>query len=343
MRTGGVDRHPGRSGCAAPSRVRTLGSCNAGESPSSHPNRSAFVAPKGPACTPHRHPFPCTARLRSSRASRAAAASASRSRAEFARLGASVFFHHFRPHDLSLPWGGDDIEAVRSELAAALAPDAALGDLSADLRDPTAIPAVIEAAHALTGHLDILVCNHAQSGDDGSLLDMTAERLDAFWQVNTRSTILLTREFALLHAGELTAAPGARPGERTAGGRPFPGPTGHVFWMTSGQLYGPMRGEVAYAASKAALAGLTKTVAAELLDFGIVLNTIDPGPVNTGYLDPETTDRPLDEIEEWMRATPFGRFGHPSDPARLIGWLATDAGRWVVGEVLSTDGGFRLG
>ncbi len=106
-----------------------------------------------------------------------------------------------------------------------------------------------------------------------------------------------------------------------------PGPTGHVFWMTSGQLYGPMRGEVAYAASKAALAGLTKTVAAELLDFGIVLNTIDPGPVNTGYLDPETTDRPLDEIEEWMRATPFGRFGHPSDPARLIGWLATDAGQ----------------
>ncbi|GAA1954274.1 SDR family oxidoreductase [Microbacterium deminutum] len=261
---------------------------------------------------------------------------------DLARRGASVFFHHYRPHDLDLPWGGDDLDSVRTELDAALAPGASLGDLSADLRDADTIPVLIEAALALTGRLDILVCNHAQSGDDGSILDMTADRLDSFWQTNTRSTILLTREFAALRALG-SKAPGARPGDRAASGRPFDEPTGRVFWMTSGQMYGPMRGEVAYATSKAALAGVTKTVAAELLDLGIVLNTIDPGPVNTGYLDPETTDRSLEEIEEWMRGTPFGRFGHPTDPARLIGWLSTDEGRWIVGEVLSTDGGLRLG
>ena len=281
--------------------------------------------------------------------------------AQFARLGADVFFHHYRPHDTRLPWGGDDLDAVREGLRAELAPGAQLGDISADLRDAAAptrpqapgdapaargggvgtVSLVIEAATALTGRLDILVCNHAQSGDDGSILDMTADRLDAFWQTNTRSTLLLTREFARLHAG--APAPDSRPGERVERRGPFTEPTGRVFWMTSGQIHGAMRGEVAYAASKAALAGVTKTVAAELLDLGIILNTIDPGPVNTGYLDPETTDRPLDEIEAWMRSTPFGRYGEPADPARLIGWLATPDGAWVVGQVLSTDGGLGLG
>lgn len=258
---------------------------------------------------------------------------------ELARRGASVFIHHFRPHDLDLPWGGDDLDAVRAGLSEALAADASHGDISADLRDPDAIPAVIEAALGLTGRLDILVCNHAQSGDDGSILDMTAERLDGFWATNTRSTLLLTQAFARLRAD---GTEGTRPGERAVRAEPFTGPQGRVFWMTSGQIHGPMRGEVAYATSKAALAGVTKTVAAELLDRGIILNTIDPGPVNTGYLDPETTDRPLAEIEEFVRSTPFGRFGRPSDPANLIGWLATDEGAWIVGQVLSSDGGFAI-
>lgn len=259
---------------------------------------------------------------------------------QLARLGASVFIHHYRPHDTELPWGGDDLDAVRDELRATLVPEAQFGDLSADLRDPGAIAGVIGAARALTGRLDILVCNHAQSGGDGSILDMTAERLDGFWATNARSTLLLTQAFAALHAPD---APGARPGERVGRREPFAEPVGRVFWMTSGQIHGPMRGEVAYATSKAALAGITKTVAAELLDLGIILNTIDPGPVNTGYLDPETTDRPLEELTELVRGTPFGRFGHPTDPARLIGWLATDDGAWVVGQVLTSDGGLGLG
>lgn len=258
---------------------------------------------------------------------------------QFARLGADVFIHHYAPHDADQPWGSDDLEAVRAGIRDALAPGASFGDVSADLRDAAEAPRVIEAGRALTGRLDILVCNHALSGGDGSILDMTADRLDAFWQTNARSTILLTREFALLHGGERTDA---QPGERLERRGPFAEPTGRVFWMTSGQIHGPMPGEVAYAASKSVLAGLTKTVAAELLSLGIILNTIDPGPVNTGYLDPETADRPLEEIEAWMRATPFGRYGQPEDPARLIAWLATDEGSWVVGQVLTSDGGLRL-
>ena len=100
--------------------------------------------------------------------------------------------------------------------------------------------------------------------------------------------------------------------------------------------------DIAYATSKAALAGITKTVAAELLDAGILLNTVNPGPVNTGYLDPETADRDVSWVPGYLAGTPFGRFGRPEDPARLIAWPCSDAGSWMVGQVLTSDGGFSL-
>lgn len=262
---------------------------------------------------------------------------------ELAALGASVFLHHYGPHDADQPWGGDDLDAVRAGVRSALQEGAVTGDASADLRDAGAVEDLLDRARALTGRLDILVCNHARSGGDGSVLDLTAETLDAFWDTNTRSTLLLTRHFAHHFAATTARHAPARPGDRIGRTEPVDErAAGRVFWMTSGQGEGPMRGEVAYATSKAALAGVTPTVAAELLELGIVLNTINPGPVNTGYLDPGTTDRSLEELEAWRQATPFGRWGHPTDPARLIGWLATDQGVWIAGQVITTDGGLGL-
>lgn len=262
-----------------------------------------------------------------------------------AALGAHVYFHHFRPHDLDHPWGGDDLDAVRAGIAESLVDGGLSGDAEADLRDPSTIEPLLDAASALTGRLDILVCNQAMSGADGTIFDMTAERLDAHWQANARATLLLTAGFARRRRRELIGevdATAARPGDRIDALGPFEKPTGHVVWMTSGQAHGAMRGEISYATSKAALAGITRSTAAELLDVGIVLNTVNPGPVNTGYLDADTTDRDLSGVDEWIASTPFGRVGRPEDPARLIGWLCTDAGSWVVGQVLTSDGGFSL-
>ncbi|QCQ16507.1 SDR family oxidoreductase [Microbacterium sp. RG1] len=258
-----------------------------------------------------------------------------------AARGAHLVIQHHRPHDADQPWGADDLDAVRAGIRSELAPGAVLTDVGADLADEGAIDRVMDAAAAATGAVDILVCNHAKSGDDGSILDMTPARLDAFWQVNARSTLLLTAEFARRKAPSRDEQ--RRPGERVSGAKPYAAPQGHVIWMTSGQIHGPMRGEIAYATSKAALAGITASVAAELLELGIVLNTVNPGPVNTGYLDAETADRPLDGVEEYLRTTPFGRFGRPEDAAELISWLTSAAGSWVVGQVLTGDGGFSLG
>lgn len=238
-----------------------------------------------------------------------------------AGMGASLCVQHLAAHDAAQPWGADDTAAALDALRQRLAPGAVLVDLEADLAEPDAADRLVAHAAEQLGHLDVLVCNHARSGGDGPLLAQTARTLDGHWQVNTRSTLLLTAAFARRHDGR-------------DGGR--------VVWLTSGQGLGPMRGEVAYAASKAALAGVTATAADELADRGILLNTVNPGPVDTGYLTGATSDRP-ELLEDLVRRFPAGRFGEPDDPARLVAWLVSDEGRWMVGQVLDTEGGFRRG
>ncbi|MBO0895657.1 SDR family oxidoreductase [Arthrobacter sp. zg-ZUI10] len=238
-----------------------------------------------------------------------------------ARMGASLYLAHYSPHDADQPWGADSIDDVVGALQGFLTDGAQLEHASVDLADAGGAEQVIRDAAAALGHLDILICNHARSGGDGALAEMTAEKLDAHWQVNTRSTLLATRGFARQHDG--------RPG-------------GRVIWMTSGQINGGiMEDEIAYATSKAALAGIAPSVAADLIRRGIVLNTVNPGPVNTGYLDLETADRSQEVVAEVLSRFPGGRFGKPDDPARLIAWLVSDEGRWMVGQVLTSDGGFR--
>ncbi|MEP9384450.1 SDR family oxidoreductase [Nocardioides cheoyonin] len=228
-----------------------------------------------------------------------------------ARMGASLAIHHHAEHDKIEYGEAEDVGVLAEELRADLIGGAQLVDLPGDLSDPDAPAALVEGARAVLGHLDILVCNHAHGGDAVSIRDVTAEALDRHWAVNTRATLLLTRHFAAQHDG--------RPG-------------GRVVWMTSGQALGPMSDNLAYAASKAALAGATLSASADLARDGVLLNTVNPGPVNTGYLD----DAPPAVVERF----PAGRIGEPDDPARLIAWLVSDEGRWMVGQLLDSEGGF---
>lgn len=237
-----------------------------------------------------------------------------------ADMGASLFVQHYAPHDAEQPWGADQLDEVIESLQSRLVQGAQLKHRQLDFAGAGAGAELIDSAAEAIGHLDILVCNHARSGGDGRLSEMTAEKLDGHWQVNTRSTLLATREFAEKHDG--------RPG-------------GRVVWMTSGQAQGPMSSEIAYATSKAALAGMTLSVANDLIDDGIVLNTVNPGPVNTGYLDNEMTDKSSEALNAVLEHCPTGRIGEPDDPARLIAWLISDEGRWMVGQVLNSEGGFR--
>ncbi|MEV0355910.1 SDR family oxidoreductase [Nocardia sp. NPDC050697] len=237
-----------------------------------------------------------------------------------AERGATLYLAHWRPHDEQQPWGADDTDALRAELAATTA----VADRGIDLADPDAAQRLIDDAVAEFGHLDILVTCHARSGGDGALLELDAAMLDGHWAVDARSVLLLTRAFARQYRPERGAVPDR----------------GRVVWLTSGQHLGPLPGEVAYAAAESVLAGLTPTAAAELIERGIVLNTVNPGPVDTGYLSPGGGLDPA-LAAAVHAAFPRGRAGEPDDPARLITWLISDEGRWLVGQVLDSEGGFR--
>lgn len=227
--------------------------------------------------------------------------------------GAHVVITHHVPHDEQQPWGSDDIEAVLSSLRQRrISDEQRVFDVASDLSQLGEPERVMSEAVAGFDHVDVLVCNHARSGGDGPLGQLTAEMLDAHWTVNTRSSLLLAQAFVAQHDGR-------------TGGR--------VILMTSGQGLGPMPGEVAYAASKAALAGITLTLADQLADAGITVNCVNPGPVDTGYVTPEF-------IEQTTPMFPLGRWGRPDDPARLIEWLVSDEGSWMTGQVLNTEGGF---
>ncbi|MDO4242350.1 MAG: SDR family oxidoreductase [Actinomyces sp.] len=237
--------------------------------------------------------------------------------------GASLLCHHYAPHDAAQPWGADSVEATMDSVRSHLVEGAALVDLHADLRGEDQPRRVIEAAVEHLGGVDALVCNQASSGRDGRLEDLSAADLDHHWAVDARASLLLTQAYA------------ARARHRSAPGLPgAPALPGSVVLMTSGQSLGPMPEEIAYCTAKAALAGITPSLAAGLAEHGIRLNTVNPGPVDTGYMDAGT---------QAAVATMFpgGRIARPQDPARLICWLLTDESAWVTGQVIHAEGGFR--
>ncbi len=172
---------------------------------------------------------------------------------------------------------------------------------------------MVTAATTAFGAVDILVANHARSSSQ-DLDDLTVAELDLSWAVNARAAVLLVQSFAAQHKD-------GRPG-------------GRVVLFTSGQHLGPMPRELAYALSKGAIHQITATLADALADRGITVNTVNPGPTDTGWAD-------SGEIEQFLSSFPSGRWGRPDDAARLVAWLVSDEAAWITGQVIDSEGGFR--
>jgi 3-oxoacyl-[acyl-carrier protein] reductase len=102
--------------------------------------------------------------------------------------------------------------------------------------------------------------------------------------------------------------------------------------LTSGQHRGPQPGEIAYVASKGALQQVTATLAEELSGLRITVNAVNPGPTDTDWGLAERDPAPR---------MPSGRWGEPDDAARLVAWLCSDDARWITGQVIDSEGGFR--
>ncbi|OZD09287.1 3-ketoacyl-ACP reductase [Rhodococcus sp. 06-235-1A] len=223
-----------------------------------------------------------------------------------------VFAQSYDGYDVTEPWGADTPGAgqVLAELSTATD---RLGHLDIDFVDPTAPVTLFDAAESRLGTIDSLVVNHARS-QLGDLDSMTAKSLDVTWAVNVRASLLLVQEFVRRYV------------DHPDGGR--------VVLFTSGQDQGPMPTEIPYAVSKGAIASITPTLADSVIERGITVNTINPGPTDTGWAG---TD--LDEFVR--RHMPRGRWNSPEEAAAVVAMLLSPDSSSITGQVIDAEGGFR--
>lgn len=192
----------------------------------------------------------------------------------------------------------DGWHVVTSDLEAA--------DYPSDLSLATGPDALIDAVGADHGRIDALVLSHAHDIESG-ILDTTAESFDRHVAVNARASLLLIAAFA----------------------RQVPPTGGAVVAFTSDHT----TGNLPYGASKGALDRIVISAARELGPRGISANVVNPGPIDTGWMDAGTRTA-------LTGMHPLGRMGTPRDIGGVVSFLLSAEGRWVTGQLLHADGGF---
>ena len=163
------------------------------------------------------------------------------------------------------------------------------------------------------GRIDVLV-NNAGITADGLVMAMSDENFDKVYETNLKGTFHtiknVTRQMLKQRSGKIINMASVV------------GITGNA-------------GQANYAASKAGVIALTKSVAKELGSRGICVNAIAPGFIQT-----DMTDKLSDEIKSAMGGQiPLGRFGKPEDVANAVSFLASDSANYITGQVLAVDGG----
>ncbi|ACU98483.1 3-oxoacyl-[acyl-carrier protein] reductase [Saccharomonospora viridis] len=228
--------------------------------------------------------------------------------------GHRVFAQSWSPYDATEPWGADPrgIDGVLAELGGG----DSLAHMEADFAHPETPERVVQAAVERFGSLDALIVNHARSSV-ATLDEVTAEELDETWAVNVRATLLLVRAFA----------------EQYRKNGPFPA-GGRVVLFTSGQHLAPMASEIPYAATKGALHQLTLTLSDALVDDGITVNCLNPGPTDTGWADEELTRAVAAQL-------PRGRWNTPAEAAAVVSLLLGEDASTITGNVVDAEAGFR--
>jgi 3-oxoacyl-[acyl-carrier protein] reductase len=204
-------------------------------------------------------------------------------------------------------------------LTGAHAGTAAVAPLEKDLGDSDAADAIIDGAVARFGRLDI-VMNNAGVAFNTPVESITDEAWNRTIAINLTAQMRLCRK-AIEHLRK--------------------SPAGRIINVASVMAEGTDYGLAAYCASKAGVAGLTRTLALELGRAGITANYIEPGAIATGMTMPLWNARP-DVAEIWAKKSALKRLGQPIDIARAALFLASDDGGFVTGHGLVVDGGLML-
>jgi 3-oxoacyl-[acyl-carrier protein] reductase len=191
----------------------------------------------------------------------------------------------------------------------------------ANLAEPVTIPQLFDIVEKAFGQVDVLINNAAHWESDTFIpqnrlemgkFSITAESHDKHFAVNSRAAALMMAEYARRHIER-----GARWGRiinvSTDGASAF-------------------SGEISYGASKHALESYSRAAADELGPYGITVNVVSPGPVQTGYI-------PSGFEEKLIPKIPLRRIGQPEEIADVIIFFASEHARWVTGQLLYVGGG----
>ncbi len=188
--------------------------------------------------------------------------------------------------------------------------------LSVDVSSGDAVQQTVDAVMAKTGRIDILV-NNAGITKDGLMMRMSESDWDAVLDVNLKGTFLFTK----------------------AASRPMmKARSGAIVNIAS--IIGLIgnAGQCNYAASKAGVIALTKSSAKELAARSIRVNAVAPG-----FITSKMTEVLADEVKaKMLEQIPMARFGEPSDVAKAVLFLVTDASSYITGQVLSVNGGMFM-
>ena len=205
-------------------------------------------------------------------------------------------------------------QARADEAATALGANA-MG-VAADMGDPASVTAAIQAAEAGLGSLDILV-NNAGVTKDGLLARMSEADWDVVLDANLKGAFVAMKAVS---RGMMKRR------------------SGRIINITSVVGIIGNAGQANYAASKAGLIGLTKSVARELASRNVLVNAVAPGFIDTDMTRSLTDD----QRAALAKQIPLGRLGDPGDIAKMVLFLASDLAGYITGQVFVVDGGMVM-
>jgi NAD(P)-dependent dehydrogenase (short-subunit alcohol dehydrogenase family) len=188
--------------------------------------------------------------------------------------------------------------------------------VQADVRHEDEIRSLVDQTVKRFGRLDVAVNNAGTEGRPGPLTEQTAETYAAIFETNVLGTMLsMKHELRVMQ----------------------PQGTGSIINLSStmGQRGAP--GAALYTASKHAVEGLTKAAALEGAAFGVRVNAVAPGPIDTEMLERFTGN--ADRKAGLIAGVPLKRAGKPDEIAQAITYLASDKASYVTGQILGVNGG----
>ena len=210
-----------------------------------------------------------------------------------------------------------------AEKTAALCREAGAGNVlavRADVSSPDDCEMLLKEADSAalqTGASFYILVNNAGIVKDALMITMKNEDLDAVLDVNLKGSFYMMRGAA----------------KRMLRKR-----AGRIINISSASGILGNAGQANYAASKAAVIGMTKSLAREIASRGITVNAVAPGLISTDM----TAAMPEEARKKLAAEIPLGRPGEPRDVAEAVAFLAGDGGAYITGQVISVDGGMTI-